>query len=339
MAKRDQESYDKHLSNVVGSCCKTWLVLKSNTLLGEQYLLIPKRCKSNYCPNCRKENLYKLRKAMFISMRKDKWRLCTLTFPDHTKNIEEALHESTLQFKRLTRALRKMQPNIKYIRSIEVHKSGFIHLHCVFNKFIPIAYISEQWKKVGGGIVDIRATNKCKICHKPAPCEHVSKRKKLGYRAAARYLTEEIEKTQQDPHTLGFTLWKNRVRTIATSRNIKLSPPTHEYEYVGNYASLTQAYELYERLECNAKMKENCEPSLALGKNSVTFGYDGHYRNDPAKYNPFKSPEVHKVLESIDATRHSIIFPHSNETIGNILRQSKHVATPPLKEAATSHVP
>lgn len=339
MAKRDQESFDHHLEHVVAGCCKTWLVLKSNTLLGDQYLLIPKRCKSNYCPTCRKENLYRLRKAMFISMRKDKWRLCTLTFPDHTKNIEEALHESTLQFKRLTRALRKMQPNIKYIRSIEVHKSGFIHLHCVFNKFIPISFISEEWKKAGGGIADIRATNKCKICHKPPPCEHVKTRKKLGYRAAARYLTEEIEKTQQDPHTLGFVLWKNRVRTIATSRNIKLSPPTHEYQYIGNYASLTQAYELYEKLECDAEVKNGCKPSLKLGKNSVTFGQGGHWNNNPAEYNPTKAPKIHNILKQIDEARNSIIFPHANESFFKTLKDFKHVAAQPEKQPVSPHVP
>lgn len=339
MAKRDQESFDHHLEHVVGSCCKSWLVLKTQTLLGPQFLLIPKRCKSNYCPTCRKENLYRLRKAMFQTMRKDKWRLCTLTFPDHSKNIEQALHDSTLQFKRLTRALRKMQPSIKYIRSIEVHKSGFIHLHCVFNKFIPIAFISEEWKKVGGGIVDIRANNKCSICHRPPPCEHIKTRKKLGYRAAARYLTEEIEKTQQDPHTLGFVLWKNRVRTIATSRNIKLAAVTKDYQFIGHYASLTQAYDLYEQLECDGEFGINAKATLSLGKNSVTFGHGGHYSNNPAEYNSLHAPKIHQILKQIDATRHSIIFPHANESFFKTIGKGRHVATPTPKEGVSSLVP
>lgn len=315
MAQRTEESFNLHLSRVVGQCCKSWLILKSVTLLGPQYLLIPKRCKSNYCLACRKENLRKLRKVMFASMKKDKWRLCTLTFPDHSKNVETAIHDSYFMFKRLTRQLRKLKPEIKYIRSIEVHRSGFIHLHCVFNKYIPISFISEKWKAVGGGIVDIRATRRCRFCHKPTPCEHTQEKKKLGYRDAARYLTEEMEKTHQDPHTLGIVMWRNRVRTIATSRNIQLSPQTKEYEFVGTYSSLTQAYDLFEDLERNALMKENCTPSIQLGRESVIFGYNGHFKNDEKKYNPRRAPEMHKLLKNIDIVRGSPIVKHRNEIL------------------------
>lgn len=300
---RDIESYNHHLSNVVGQCCKSWVVLKTQTLLGIQYLLIPKSCKSNFCPKCRRDNLLRLRKAMFNSMKKDKWRLCTLTFPDHTKNIEEAIHESYKMFKRLCRQLRKLQPQIKYIRSIEVHKSGFIHIHCVFNQYIPILFIQEKWKEVGGGIVDIRSTKKCNICHKPTPCEHSKQKKKLGYRDAAKYLTEEMEKQEQDPHRLGFILWKNRVRTIATSRNVKLVPPTEKYEFVGNYHSLYDAYELFQKLEDDAAMSEGCEPAVRLGNQSVTFGPDGHYRNNGARYDLLKPTPVLELLRKIDRIR------------------------------------
>jgi hypothetical protein len=315
MAQRDLESYNTHLERVVGSCCKSWIVLKSTTLLGAQYLLLPKRCKSNFCLECRKWNLRQLRKAMFNSMKRDKWRLCTLTFPDHTKNIEDAIHDSTKMFKRLTRQLRKLQPSIKYIRSIEVHKSGFIHLHCVFNKYLPVSFISQKWKEIGGGIVDIRSTKKCRFCHNPTPCEHTTEKRKLGYRDAARYLTEEMEKGQQDPHTLGFILWKNRVRTIATSRNVQLSPPTKEYEFIGHYSSLTQAYHLYEDLEYESMNNENCKPSLTLGRESVEFGYSGHYSNDNKKYRSNKAPEVFELLKKIDISRLSPVCSHRNEII------------------------
>lgn len=319
MAKRTLESYNQHLENKVKNCGKSWLVLKQTTLLGSQYLLIPDRCKSNFCENCRKQNLLKLRKAMFATMRKDKWRLCTLTFPDHTKNLEQAIHDSYLMFKRLTRQLRKLQPNIKYIRSIEIHKSGFIHLHCVFNKFVPIKFIQEKWKEVGGGIADIRASKRCRFCHKPTPCIHTPERKKLGYRDAARYLTEEMEKTMQDPHKLGFIMWKNRVRTIATSRNMKLTEQTLPSEYIGKFSSLTQAYYLYEQLEYEAETKKGCEPSIKLGNQSVTFCAGGHYKNDPKKYDPKKAPEMHKLLRSIDESRKSPVLDHNNEIISNVL--------------------
>jgi len=313
MAQRDEESFNKHITDVVGNCCKSWIILKTITLLGPQFLLLPKKCKSNYCITCRRDNLLRLRRSMFASMKTDKWRLCTLTWPDHSGSVEVALKDSYSMFKRLTRQLRKIRNDLKYIRSIEVHKSGFIHIHCVFNKYIPISFISEKWKDVGGGIVDIRATKKCRYCHKPTPCAHTPERRKLGYRDAGRYLTEEMEKGIQDPHTLGYTLWKNRVRTIATSRNVQLKAQTNVYEFIGNYSSLTQAYHLFEDLEYAAEAKQNCTPSIHLGKSSVTFGYDGHFRNDPKKYSPFNPPEAYKLLKSIDEIRLSPIVKHRNE--------------------------
>jgi hypothetical protein len=317
MAQRDKESYDHHLSNVVGQCCKQWIVLKTTTLLGDQFLMLPRRCKSNYCPNCRAENLRRLRKSLFQTMKRDKWRLCTLTWPDHNKNVESAIHDSYMMFKRLTRQLRKIRPGFKYIRSIEVHKSGFIHIHSVFNKYIPISEISAKWKEVGGGIVDVRATKKCKYCHKPTPCIHTNEKRKLSYKDAARYLTQEMEKKGQDPHQLGFLLWKNRVRTVATSRNVQLDSNKGAFTYVGTYNSATDAYWIYEMLQNDAYDGKSPSPTIGLGKSSIFIGPGGHYKDDDKAFEINKAPKSFQLLRSIDAARGSEIHTHRHEAIND----------------------
>jgi hypothetical protein len=115
-----------------------------------------------------------------------------------------------------------------------------------------------------------------------------------------------MEKTIQDPHRLGFILWKNRVRTIATSRNVKLVPPTEKYEFVGNYSSLESAYELFQKLEDDAQMNEGCKPAVRLNKNSIIFGADGHYNNGNERFNLLKKTPVEQLLRKIDRIRNDL---------------------------------
>jgi hypothetical protein len=116
-----------------------------------------------------------------------------------------------------------------------------IHLHVVFNRFIPVQLLKSAWQDQGGGIVDIRASRKCPTCFKALPCKHTDSRMPPAYKAAARYLTDELEKKYQDPHNLGYLLWKHRIRTITTSRNIKLTKSSTPIQFVGLYNTIEDA--------------------------------------------------------------------------------------------------
>lgn len=246
---RSLESYQDHLRVKVGNCGRKWIALRTQTTLGPELLLVPQTCKSNFCPECRMNNLRSLRSALIRTMQGDRWRLATLTFPDHTADVDELLKDSYIQFKRFTNKLRRHVKALKYIRTLELHQSGMIHYHLVFNKYIPVALLRESWQSVGGGIVDIRATGKCRKCGQKPPCDHIKKGQMPSYKQAARYLTEEIEKTAQDPHRLGYLLWKHRIRTITTSRALKLKNPGKHYEFLGIANSLAEAFEWKEYLE------------------------------------------------------------------------------------------
>ena len=217
------------------------MVISREILLGTEYMVMPRPCKSNYCLSCRRANLKTLRRALYRTMAGNRWRLVTLTFPHRDQDPDLQLGNASKLFKRFTKRARRLHRDVKYVRTIELHKSGHPHIHFVLNKYLPVEWIRTNWKDLGGGIVDIRAAGKCKLCHRTPPCEHIKQRRIAGYKQAARYLTEEIEKIFQDPYSAGYNFWKHRIRTVATSRNLQLKRPGSNWLYVRTYSSLTEA--------------------------------------------------------------------------------------------------
>lgn len=236
-ADRTPEGFARHLKKIE-SCGKSWLHLVKHDLLGPYHCFILNSCKSNFCRSCRKMNLYNLRKILFHTLRKDKWRLLTLTYGQKEKSPSELIKESSRTFDRFMKRVKRVYPKIKYARALEIHQSGFPHLHVIVNSYIPVAFLQISWKEVGGGMIDIELNPKCKI-HSQRQCKlcHPSKRR-LNYKDAARYLTEEFEKAYQDPHTLGLQFWLSGKRSISVSRSLSLSKIPSGYEFVGNLDKL-----------------------------------------------------------------------------------------------------
>jgi hypothetical protein len=233
------------------------------------FIIIPKRCGSNFCPSCRKENLYHLRKDLFASMNRDRWRLVTLTFPQQNTSAEKLLSDCYSIFRKFSMRLKRKSPNLKYVRVLEVHKSGYPHLHCVFNQYVAFGFLKKAWQEVGGGIVDIRAAKKCGICGATKSCIHHPNKTRMNYKQAARYLTEELEKKAQDPHLIGFPLWRDRIRTITTSRNFKLKPIRGAYTFCGIKPTLQEAMKVYYDLEYDADLMNAPKPSRAFSQSAI----------------------------------------------------------------------
>ncbi len=90
---------------------------------------------------------------------------------------------------------RQFNRNLNFICVIENQKSGYAHLHILFDQFINHNWLKEKWEVLGGGsIVDIRkADNK-----------------------AARYISKYLGKSMRENRD-------QRIRHISTSKGIKLS--------------------------------------------------------------------------------------------------------------------
>jgi hypothetical protein len=267
---RTLASFDHHLEHTVGKCCRSWISLGRTTLLGDEYLVTPHLCKSNYCPVCRKKNLLSIRKQLFNAMKGRRWRLVTLTFPDHSKDVLTTLRNLYRQYKRFIQRVRRAYPDISFVRTIEIHQSGFPHIHMVVDTFVPIAFLRKHWQDVGGGIVDITSGQRQSKIKKPA-----------GYKQAARYLTEELEKRVQDPHRLGAIFWQASCKSITTSRNLQMTSSSGEWQFKGAHPTLEDAMYHYEWLKYSSRYNGTPTPGVHIGKDSF-----------------FIAPGVHNDLEN-----------------------------------------
>lgn len=263
---RSLESFHHHLETTVANCHTSWIVLKRNTLLGDEYIITPHLCKSNYCDVCRPKNLINLRKVLYDSLGHRRWRLVTLTFPDHSADLLTTLRTMNLQFKRFIQRIKRVHQNLAFVRAVEIHQSGFPHIHMIIDNYIPIAFLQKHWHDVGGGFVKINSKKRGE-----------KKTYTYSYRDAAHYLTDELEKKVQDPHRLGHIFWQASCRSITTSRNLKLKKLETEWRFYDHARTLKDAFFSYELDKDTAEFKNLPVPQIHYGKNSyrVGFGFTG----------------------------------------------------------------
>jgi hypothetical protein len=258
---RSLESFEWHLKKTVAGCHQKWIILRRNTLLGDELMMTPHFCKSNYCEFCRPRNLLKIRRILYDNLKGEKWRLITLTFPDHSKDVLTTLQSLYRQFKRFIQRIRRKYPDVKFIRVIELHQSGYPHIHMIVNMYIPVAFIQKSWHDLGGGIVDIRAKKKLE-----------NKNKLPSYKQAARYLTEEIEKKIQDPHRLGATFWQAGCKPITTSRNLKMKKHSNDWSFYRMAPDFASALSDLQVLKEIAIMNNEPVPELRATRDNVICG-------------------------------------------------------------------
>jgi hypothetical protein len=259
---RTLESFQHHLTDVVAACRTHWILLQRQTLLGLEYITLARPCQSQYCPDCRRVYLRQIRRSITDGIKGRRWRLVTLTYPDHTADRLVTLKGISRQFKLLIHYTTRRYPGLQYIRSIELHKSGMPHIHMIVDRYIPQAFIVKAWHDLGGGHVNVVSTRKCPVCSSRGPCIHNPHPKPLSYQEAAFYLTEEIEKAAQDPHRLGVIYWLAHVRSLTTSRAIKLRPRNSEYHFAGLFDSRRAAEDAV--LQLNALQAVSDHPRLGL---------------------------------------------------------------------------
>lgn len=259
---RSPESFKRHLENTVTKCGRSWLILQRQSLLGEEYMVTPHQCKSNYCPECRQRNLMCIRKMLYNTLASERWRLVTLTLPNHTITPLEGLCCIKKQFNNFTHRIRRKYPDIKFVRSIEIHQSGFPHIHLIVNQYVPKGFLSKAWHECGGGYTDIRVNRKCSVCGKPLPCLEHQGNHKFNFKQAARYLTEEFEKKFQDPHKLGNVFWQAGLKSITCSRNMSFKNAQSEWEYKCTAKTPEDAMYYFDWLKYKAKEGELPTPTI-----------------------------------------------------------------------------
>lgn len=164
---RKHSSYYEYVSNVVEKCGHKYLILQTKSFReykvslnsnpdqkvpsGVHYKITPQKCKSYSCQICGKKKVLdlvdKLKQVDF-----SKYRFFTLTLKNKKNydDTEKNLLRVSKCFNKLNNNLRKKPEykNLEYFRVTEIGHDGMVHIHGVWNKYIPVKLLSQMWEQV-----------------------------------------------------------------------------------------------------------------------------------------------------------------------------------------------
>jgi len=130
--------------------------------LDGRYRVSRLRCKSWSCPHCAQKRAKRLKKAIVEqSQAHGLDRFLTLTMDPKKGTAAESWPQIKQTWKKFqTYLARKQGKGIKFLWVIEAQKNGYAHLHILLDRYIPQAWISQAWDRLGGGrIVFITRAN------------------------------------------------------------------------------------------------------------------------------------------------------------------------------------
>jgi hypothetical protein len=239
-------SYYDYVENVVKKCSLYWMILESRSfrsykfakeydvnaklLPGKHLKITPARCKSYSCPICGKKKVYDLMDRLRRKNLKG-YRFFTLTMKNNYNldDTENNLNRVSKCFNKLDKRLRKQKQfkGLEYLRVIEIGSRGMVHIHGIWNKYIPVKTLSEYWGKITGDSyrVDLRRV-KCK-----EDC----------YAYILKYMTKNVVNHDQfikptlvnmDPLNSAALFYENRKRRLQASKKFFNKIPKKESEYL-----------------------------------------------------------------------------------------------------------
>ena len=185
-----------------------WHVVNFND--GRSYQL---NCNSYSCPECGPRKVKKLRKALTEYLQNwDKIRFWTFTLSSssftsqwsHLCILREAWQRLVTYLHR-SYAITRSQRNFNYVKVFEPHKSGFFHLHCFLNVYLPWKVVNNIWENI------------CKeLLKTESHCAGSYVENCPNAKFAAFYVSKYVLKSAQE-----ISYYFSR---YSTSRNIKLFP-------------------------------------------------------------------------------------------------------------------
>jgi hypothetical protein len=164
---RVHASYYEYVSNVVDKCGHKYLILDNKGFRsyrfetqsnpnakmpsGKLMKITPAKCKSYSCPICGQKKVMDLvEKLKNVDLKKYRFFTLTLKNKKTLADTEKNLLEISKHFNKLNVNLRK-RPEFKgleYFRVTEIGKDGMVHIHGIWNKYIPSVLLSEMWLKI-----------------------------------------------------------------------------------------------------------------------------------------------------------------------------------------------
>lgn len=154
----------------MNNCSHNWLITWNKSLrdysieresnskavlpAGKLVKIFPARCKSYSCPICGRKKVFDLLDRLKgVNLKGYRFFTLTLKSGNNLDDTEKNLLRITKHFNELNKRLRKIEKykKLEYFRVVEIgKKSGMIHMHGIWNIYIPIGKLSQMWQNITG---------------------------------------------------------------------------------------------------------------------------------------------------------------------------------------------
>lgn len=207
------------------SLCRNYYIpLKRQTVGNCEYSIVPLRCKSWECVDCRKDKVKTVKDRISKLFDGRKLWLLTLTYY-HSRPPAEAWRVYNESWNRFKTAVVKRYGKFSFCRILESHKnSPFPHLHVILDKYLPPTYLNKEALSAGFGY--------------QIDCTEINSNKAIAY--VTKYLTKEWSNAE----SLAI-IKQGRVRRVSYSRDLSSLPVIPgEWEPIGTPVDFDTAVDI-----------------------------------------------------------------------------------------------
>jgi len=150
-------TYDSHLRAIDKYCKSKATVYENESDNYNTVKLHANHCNSWDCEECRIRKASILKSRVKAGITKQSWRLLTLTLDPKRISLTASLQNFSQLWDVFLKRVKRLCPDLQYIKVVEFQESGYPHIHVIINKYIFHVIIRQIWTELGGGsIVDIR---------------------------------------------------------------------------------------------------------------------------------------------------------------------------------------
>lgn len=235
MAIRSIDRLNRHLERTVGNCGNGYVSILRRTDDGYNYKAVRLSCKSYLCPRCRSKAYLNLRRRLNEAIIGVDYSFWTFTVPFGNYHSPEGIQSLCKLWDTFLKALKRQYPSIKYIRILELQKSGNPHFHILFNRYLNFNFVREQWTRITTGTqVNF---------------------KKIDSHNIIKYLSKYLSNTAKNNITFEEVLYQSGVRRFSGSIGLmkpldKDASIIHVSFFGNSFSNLPPSYFIDDFLSC-----------------------------------------------------------------------------------------
>jgi hypothetical protein len=197
-------TYEEHLKSIKNYCKSQAIIYDNTNKNGGTIHHKANNCHSWDCKECRKKKASVLKYRIKGGIKKQDWRSLTLTFDHNKTSLQDSLDSLSRSWDLFVKRCKRVYPDLKFAKVIELHADGYPHIHAVINHFIYKPWLNKVWQECGGG--------------------EITKIRFIRTIAIAAYLCAYLSQKDKKHYEWDHQFYYNSLRRFSFSRNFDLKP-------------------------------------------------------------------------------------------------------------------